>query len=327
MSVLVTGAGGFIGGRVVEALHRAGAPRIRAATASLGNPHLSAHRSPVSAVEVTPYDLFDPASLARALGGVEAVIHCARDDDPNRMAEGARRLLEASRAAGVRRFVQLSSVAVYGGASGDVAEDTPPAGKLDAYARAKLKAEADGRAAAGEGMAVVVLRPALVYGPGSALWTTPFVHRLVAGWPGLGAGGMGRANLVHVDDVARSAAFVAGQETGAYAVFNVSGAEAPTWNDYLARFADALGVLRPKGVQSTSLALAAMRRPAAALKRRLSKGKAPVSLAPTYQELQLFRLDAVYRTDKLAAAGLAPSVGLDEGLADCARWAREQGMV
>ena len=325
--VLVTGAGGFVGGRVVEALHQAGAPHIKAATASLGNPHLSVHRSSAAAVEVTPYDLFDPASLARALHGAEAVIHCARDDDPARMAEGLRRLLGASRAAGVRKVVQLSSVAVYGAATGEVVEDTPPAGKLDAYARAKLKSEADCRAAAGEGMAVAVLRPALVYGPGGALWTTPFVRRLAAGWQGLGPGGMGRANLVHVDDVARCAAFVAGEALGAYAVFNLSGPEAPTWNDYLARFADVLETPRPKGVQSTSLALAALRRPAAALKRKLSKGKAPASLAPTWQELKLFRLDAVYRTDKLAAMGFEPSVSLDEGLADCARWAREQGMV
>jgi len=296
--ILVTGSGGFIGRRVVERLQGEG----------------------VEIVAARGLNLFDPAGLGAALQGVDAVIHTARDDDAERMAEGVRRLLAAAQTAGARRFVQLSSVAVYGAAQGVVTEETPQQGPLDAYARSKTQSEADCQAAASAAMTVAVMRPSLVYGPGSAWWTTPFVKRLASGqWRGLGPGGEGRANLIHVDDVARFAAFLATHDTGPYAVFNANGPEAPTWNAYLDRFADALGVPRPQGQQSTSMALAAV--------RRVLRPIVKQPLAPSRQELDLFRLDAVYAMDKAKAAGFACEVSLDQGLADCAAWARAQGLV
>jgi nucleoside-diphosphate-sugar epimerase len=306
--ILVTGSGGFIGRHVVGRLE--GMAEVRAAR--------TGPRAP--APDEVACDLFDPTSLARALDGVEVVVHCAREDDAERMAEGVRRLLDASLKAGVRRFIQLSSVAVYGSATGVVTEDTPPQGVLDAYARSKLRSEDDCRQTASESMTVAVMRPALVYGPGSAWWTTPFVRRLTSGkWKGLGDGGLGRANLVHVEDVARFAAFLAIRDTGAFALFNADGPETPTWNDYLDRFADALGAPRPQGRQSTSLALARLRR---ALKPVLGD-----DLAPTYQELLLFRRAATYATGNAAKAGFTPLVSLEEGLAGCAAWARARGLA
>ena len=323
MSILVTGAGGFIGRAVVRALHRQGV----AARAGV-------RRAP--GPDQVLFDLFDRAAVQAALRDVRAVIHCARDDDHARSVQGTRDLLAMAAAAGVRRFVHLSSVAVYGVAEGLVGETTPPAGKLDAYAQGKLASEADCRAAASDQMTVAVVRPALVYGPGSALWTTPYLRRLPSGrWRRLGRGGEGRANLIHVDDVAGFAAFLADRETGPFAIFNANGPDSPTWNAYLDLFADALGVARPTGRQSTSLTAAALRRPFKVIEKRLlglrpDLAKRPgalgqlframqddVTLSPSYQELALYRLNAVYAMTAAARIGFEPRIGLPQGLADC----------
>jgi UDP-glucose 4-epimerase len=340
--VLVTGAGGFIGGAVVEHLHQSGAQNVRAGVSRLP----STARVARLPIEIVACDLFDPETLGAALKGVDAVIHCASTGDDNRTVDGTRRLLEQARAAGARKFVHLSSVAVYGDAEGLVNENTSAVGRLSPYARGKLASEADCRLIASPDMAVAVLRPALVYGPHSDLWTTPYIARLISGrWRRLGAAGEGRANLVHVDDVAAFAGFLTTHETGVFSVFNANGPDVPTWNAYLDLFSDTLGAPRPTGRQSTSLAWAALRRPLKVLEKRLLKMRPvltqnagvlgqlfraiqdDVILNPSYQELALYRLNAVYAMEAAAVIGFRPATGLQQGLAQCAAWARESGLA
>jgi nucleoside-diphosphate-sugar epimerase len=342
--ILVTGASGFIGGRIVETLHRDGAANLRAGVARLP---CSADLAQLP-VEIAVCDLNHAGSLDVALQGVEVVIHCARTANEADSAAGTRRLLDRSKAAGVRKFIYLSSVAVYGDADGLVEEETPAAGGLTPYARGKLASEHDCRSAASPSMAVSILRPALVYGPGSELWTTPYIARLRSGrWKRLGAGGEGRANLIYVDDVAAFAAFLARRDLGDYTVFNANGPDVPTWNDYLDLFADMLGAGRPIGLQTTSLARAALLRPLRVLERRLLtcgagqltslSARSPLigravqrlwddlALNPSYQELKIYRLGAVYSMERAARAGFAPQTSLRQGLARCVEWAAQTG--
>ena len=94
-SVLVTGAGGFIGGRVVEALHLTGGTRVRAGVRRWA----SAARIGRFPVELAHCDVMESDSLANALTGVSAVVHCAVGDREVTV-EGTRNLLEAARRAG-----------------------------------------------------------------------------------------------------------------------------------------------------------------------------------------------------------------------------------
>jgi nucleoside-diphosphate-sugar epimerase len=120
-----------------------------------------------------------------ALDGVERVVHLAArvhvmgETGPEAAAqyhrtnvEGTRQLAEAAVAAGVRRFLLMSSVKALGdggvldgGGAVPLTEATPPA-PSDPYGRSKLEAEAALCQVAGSAMAWVVLRPPLVYGPG-----------------------------------------------------------------------------------------------------------------------------------------------------------------
>jgi UDP-glucose 4-epimerase len=156
--IVVTGAGGYLGGRVVE--HLTGAGRAVGA--------LTRRPAPWLPVPVAPVDLVDePDELPGALDGAAAVIHLAGAnearavDDPERALTStivaARRVGNACGASGVKRVVYVSTMHVYGAAiapGGSVTESTVPEPR-SGYAIARLTAE---HALAASGVDVVVLR-------------------------------------------------------------------------------------------------------------------------------------------------------------------------
>jgi nucleoside-diphosphate-sugar epimerase len=171
MKVLVTGAAGFLGRRVVAALFRRG-HAVRAFD-------LAGPRAPApAAIEEVRGDSCDPADLARACAGVEAVVHLAArmDGDGAEMVrtavEGTERLVEAMARAGARRLVLASSLSVYdwAAAGGVLDEDSllerrPE--ERDAYTTAKLRQEQVAReGCARAGIGLTVLRPAILWGAG-----------------------------------------------------------------------------------------------------------------------------------------------------------------
>jgi nucleoside-diphosphate-sugar epimerase len=135
--------------------------------------------------EVLVGDLRDRDSLKRLVAGADVVIHCAAKimgfapeefDEVN--VQGTKSLLDAAIEAGCRRFVYISSIAVYGGGvpteDGEYLEGTPlQAGEhLDAYTRTKILAEsAVVDACARSELEYVILRPTSVYGPQISSWT------------------------------------------------------------------------------------------------------------------------------------------------------------
>lgn len=181
---LVTGAGGFIGRALVEALAAAGEP-VRAM-----------FRTPPLAVppgaEAATADLSDVSALRRAAAGCTTVFHlagrahdldAAERSDVLRAAnvEGTENLLRVAAEAGVRAFVYAGSVKAMGeGAEDCLDEDAPPAPRTP-YGRSKLEAEQLVLAAGGRsGMRASALRLPLVYGPrmkGNLLWMLDAIER------------------------------------------------------------------------------------------------------------------------------------------------------
>src|SRR5215472_6847251 len=126
-TVLVTGAGGFVGGTLVEALHFAGGYRVHAGIARWSSaPRIA--RLPVKLVQC---DVLKTDELAEAVAGAGYVIHCAVGEDPSIIVDGTKNVLRAAAKAGVNRVIYLSSVAVYGEANGAIDEERkPPPGTL-----------------------------------------------------------------------------------------------------------------------------------------------------------------------------------------------------
>lgn len=171
--VLVTGATGFVGRHLCDALLAAGhAVRALVRRPDAGLP---------PAVECAPAaDLHDGAAVAAALARVDAVVHLAARVHVMREAaadpraafrhtnvDGTRLLAEQAADAGARSFVFVSSVKAVGEATAAPwTERTPPA-PLDPYGVSKLEAEAAARDVADRrGLHAPILRFPLVYGPG-----------------------------------------------------------------------------------------------------------------------------------------------------------------
>lgn len=221
--VLVTGGTGFIGRRLVMKLREKGA-RLRVL--------VRADRAlppDWEGVEAAVGDLADAAALRRACAGANTVIHAAgfahvdAADTPDFVArhwtvnaEGTFRLLDAAVAAGVERFVFLSSVKAVGDPGPRCANEDWDAPPETPYGRAKRAAEERVSAVGRErGLHTVNLRPALVYGPGTKANLARLIEAARRGWlPPLPETG-NRRSLVHADDVAQAALLAAAHPAAA----------------------------------------------------------------------------------------------------------------
>jgi len=264
-SVLLTGGTGFIGGHVAQALCDA------------GHALFMLSRDPGSRQPELPGstrvegDLEDPASLARALAGVEAVVHVAgfvsnAARDRRRLFEinaiGAQNLLEAAAAARVRRVVFTSSTSAVGALMEDrpdlaLREDAPfNLQKLAVpYVQAKRAAHEAALRAGKAGLSVVVLSPTFVLGPGDWRLTSSelvdaFVRRRM---PGYLAGGI---NPVDVRDLA-PAYLAALEHTSPAPHYILSGPENLTARAFFQRLASGSGIRAPRFAIPRWAALAA----------------------------------------------------------------------
>lgn len=156
MTLLVTGAGGFVGLNILEAALGAGQTVCALSDRPLFAPALKAFADLPGTLEVVTADVRNPRAIADVFGrhDVAQVIHAAAITlGPNGKiapAEtvmdvnvvGTQNVMDAARAAGVARFVYPSSVAVYGNApfDGPVTEETPPA-PVGLYGFTKLACE------------------------------------------------------------------------------------------------------------------------------------------------------------------------------------------
>ena len=208
MRVLVTGAGGFVGG-VIARMLRARGDEVRSvarndypALLALGCTHVKG-------------DLSDAAVAQRASEGVDAIIHVAAKagfwgkaaDFEASNVTATQQLLDAAVRHGVKRFVFTSSPSVTfdGGDAVHANESLPyPSKHLAHYPRTKAEAERRVLAANGkDGLLTCALRPHLVYGPGDPHFLPRVLQRARAGslaW----IGGNNEVDFTYVDNAAHA---------------------------------------------------------------------------------------------------------------------------
>ena len=254
MRAFVTGATGFIGGRLVERLRGRGEQVV----ALVRSPHKAARIRELGC-ELAEGDLSDERAIREAAQGCDAAFHVAADyrvgiprSEHAAMFEanvrGTERVLHASMEARVRRIVYVSTIGAFGNTGGRVVDETyrhPGHGFLSSYEETKVLAHRAVEALVERGAPVVVVMPGGVYGPGDTSDLGQLIDRVRTGrlpgrmYPETGF------NWVHVDDVVEGIllahdrgrlgeAYVLGGQLGTIgdmidAVASASGRRAPRW--------------------------------------------------------------------------------------------------
>lgn len=321
--VLVLGASGFIGKRVVSAL----AVSEWASPIAAGRRQVAANAADQTAR--LQIDATDARQLQGSMDGVTGVVNCVAGNSETIISNARALFSAAAQLSPLPRVVHLSSIAVYGAAEEDVDESTPPTYPLSAYGSAKLESE---RLAAAN-PSVVVLRPGIVYGPGSAQWSVRIAKLLYSRRLGdLGTAGDGYCNLVYIDDAVQailSALRAPGVEGK---IFNLSLPEPPTWNEYFIRYAEALGAVPVARIAKRRLSieskiLAPPQKIAEIIVGKFAPGLArslPPAIPPSLTRLfeQEIRMK-VHRAEEALGLHWTP---LEEGLRQTAAWYGNSGV-
>jgi NADH dehydrogenase len=236
--ILITGASGFLGQRLVaQALKQGHDVRalVRSANVDLSEGQSGASQS---ALHIHQGDITNPASLAAALDGVESVIHAAAttsetapDETVSRRTnvEGTRNLLAACREAGVSRWIQISSLSAN------------PANS-SVYGRTKFAADEEVRRS---GLRWTILQPGTIYGSGSrGLFAK--ILRLTHTLPVVPVLGPGTQSMrpIHVDDAASASLACLDHETTVGQTYTLGG-DVITFNDFLRGIIRAQGKAKP----------------------------------------------------------------------------------
>ena len=220
MKILITGATGKVGSRLSKRLAQRG-DHVRA----LVRDEARAKDLRDDRIELALGDLLDVNSLAAAVRGVDAVVHCAaffRGATPEQAHAvndlGTQNLANAARAASVKRFIFTSTGLVYGPNGGRPAREDDACAPMDGYPASKLAAERF--LLAMEGLDVRVLRLPFVYGDGDKHIAEAIP--MMQGFPPAQ-----RMSIGHHVDVAQAVARVLDAASPSHRIYNVVDDEAP----------------------------------------------------------------------------------------------------
>jgi 2-alkyl-3-oxoalkanoate reductase len=321
-TILITGGNGYVGRHVVPALQDRG-DRVRV----LALPGEDASWLQQRGVAVYHGDVRVPESLTQPVHGADAVLHLAAMMDVWRPVEdyravnmtGTENMCRAALAAGVRRFVHVSSSSVYGVALGRPADESFPLAPFpDPYPVTKAAGDRlVQRMIAEDHLPAVIIRPDQIFGPGDHLHFGKMADRLRSGRGIVVGSGDNAMPFVYVTDVVRGLLLALDHAGAAGQAYNITNDHPLTQKQMLQAIADDIGVGPPRfHVPYRALYAAGY------LAERLA------TLAPSRARPPITRLGvAFFGTDNRYAIGKArrelgysPQVGLRDAVRITARW-------
>lgn len=250
MTVLVTGAAGFLGSHVIDLLIEQGEePR------ALIRPGDDARRLVAADVDIRRADVGDPAALTTALRDVDRVLHCAARTGPwgpweeyqRTNVDALERLVRASMAAGVERIVHVSSITVHGNDTRGVADETARLrAERNPYSRSKVAGEYLLQRLITElGAPVAIVRPGWIYGPRDFASFARTARMIESGRMFLIGSGENHLPLIHVRDVAQGVLLASEAAASAARAYLLVNDEPVTQRQFLAAIAGELRVPPP----------------------------------------------------------------------------------
>jgi nucleoside-diphosphate-sugar epimerase len=327
MRILVTGATGFIGCRLVQML------------AAQGHDVMATGR-PENAVELARADLvrgagiplrtgslLDKGFAQKLLTGCEGVIHLAAAQHEGNVPDayfrdvnvlGIRMLLDAAVSAGVRRFVYGSTIGVYGSATQGELDEESPTRPENIYCVTKLEAERVTAEFASR-IETCIVRISETYGPGDLRLLKLFRSIDRGAFVMIGSG-QNLRQVIYVDDLAKGLAIATAHTAAVGETFVFAGTEVMTTVQMVRQISDALG-RRPS---SKRLPVWPFRAAAAVLEAALR----PLKIQPplTQRRLDFFTKSFEFSTRKSQQLlGFVPQVQFAAGSAATVEWYREHG--
>jgi nucleoside-diphosphate-sugar epimerase len=253
MPVLVTGASGFLGGRLVQMLAGEGEQVVVLARHSSDLRHLS--RLPKDQVRFVFGALTEREPVAEAVREATHIFHCAAastDWAPldvyfQSNVKGTEMLLEEARKSRrLERFLHVSTTDVYGYPTVPCAETGAVLDVGLPYNRTKIFAEQSvWRRGREEGLPVTVVRPATIYGPRGKAFVTDIAELLRTRQMAYIGGGRARGGFLYVDNAVDALILAARSPKTLGQVYNLTDGTEATWRQYVTALAAGLGYKRP----------------------------------------------------------------------------------
>ena len=309
-TVFVTGATGFVGRYIVKHLVKGGFRvriLVRRVPQQLHDP----------SVEVVIGDLSQPETYAAGVDGVSAVVHSALTEDLSREPRATSALQTLSVEMGVRKFVHLSSIVVYGNpAEGNITEETPLILSTSVYARTKLAIEDAVRTLSGV-PETLILRLGCVYGPGGGWWSQGLLSQMQRGKLILVNEGSGTANLIHVSDVGALIVLLLRRANPALEIYNVTDGTPVTWRRYFSELEALIGRTATVSMTAAEVREHGKRWLRPSLARRAIRKISGAELVYPMDEggIEAFSSRAVYSNQKASTMlGFKPEYDLTSGV-------------
>lgn len=316
--VLITGANGFIGNKLMAHYQAQGIPVVGV--------DLS-----VNGEDIFQGDIGQPETISQLLQDCDVVVHTAAlvsnsiaDADMWRVnVLATRNLIAAAEKHKVRRFVQISSIVAYGNsAEGELDEEQPVHADGGSYVLTKLASEhAVLAATANSPMELVIIRPGDVYGPGSRPWVILPIEAINKGQFMLPAKGQGFFRPIFISDLIRGIALAVSTKEAAGEIFNLSCEGYMTTAEFFSHHYQWMNKRGPLKV-STGLAMFA-----ASAATKLAQMTGGVNEASTATIVQLCTKSWFSIAKAERVLGWKPEVSFEDGMQQSKQWAQAQGLI
>ncbi len=247
--VLVTGATGFTGSHLCKSLVKEG-HRVRALVRETS---ILTDLKELD-LEITYGDVCDPASLTRAVDGIDIIYHLAAASLHRDVSEetfwkvnfdGTKNLLQAAEEKGIQRLIHCSTVGVLGDISNLPAKEDAPYNPGDIYQKSKCEGEKLAlEFSYRKGLPVVVVRPTGIYGPGDKRFLKLFRSINRGRFVMLGIGDV-LYHMTYIDDLVDGLKLCGEKESILGQIYTLGGNEYVSLNELVGRIAQILEVSEP----------------------------------------------------------------------------------